>query len=168
MTPSCFFGSKETVMGSLHRRLALCIILGSTAMCQSVLAENQKMPMMGHSTHQMMEADMMSGSGPMIEGRLASLKAELGITEAQGAAWDGYASAVKSRGAIMHGKHSDMMHAMHSGTAMERMNAHTTAMQTMLDTMKALKPATEALYKVLNDDQKKKADDLLGSGCCMM
>lgn len=31
-----------------------------------------------------------------------------------------------------------------------------------------LKPATEELYKVLIDDQRKKADMLLGMGCCMM
>jgi hypothetical protein len=41
-------------------------------------------------------------------------------------------------------------------------------MQGMLDSMKAIKPATEALYKVLTDEQKKKADLLLATGCCMM
>jgi hypothetical protein len=48
------------------------------------------------------------------------------------------------------------------------MDAHAAAMQSMMDSMKSLKPATEALYKVLGDDQKKKADMLLGMGCCMM
>ena len=111
---------------------------------------------------------MMMGKGPMMEGRLAYLKADLGITDAQAAAWDGYASAVKARGDAMQSMHATMMHAMQGGTAMDRMNAHTTAMQSMMDSMNALKPATEALYKVLNDDQKKKADVLLGMGCCMM
>lgn len=50
----------------------------------------------------------------------------------------------------------------------DRLDAHIQAMQGMLDSMKAMKPATEALYKVLADDQKKKADLLLGNGCCMM
>jgi hypothetical protein len=111
---------------------------------------------------------MMMGKGPMMEGRLAYLKADLGITDAQAAAWDGYVSAVKARGDAMQSMHTTMMQAMQSGTAMERMNAHTTAMQSMMDSMNALKPATEALYKVLSDDQKKKADSLLGMGCCMM
>jgi hypothetical protein len=111
---------------------------------------------------------MMMGKGPMMEGRLAYLKAELGISDAQAAAWDGYVSAVKARGDAMQSMHGTMMTAMQAGTAIERMNAHTTAMQSMLDSMNALKPATEALYKVLNDDQKKKADVLLGMGCCMM
>jgi hypothetical protein len=111
---------------------------------------------------------MMMGTGSMMEGRLAYLKAELGISDAQAAAWDGYVSAVKARGDAMQSMHATMMQAMQGGTAIDRMNAHTTAMQSMMDSMDALKPATESLYKVLNDDQKKKADVLLGMGCCMM
>lgn len=111
---------------------------------------------------------MMMGYGPMVEGRLAYLMAELGITAEQTAAWDGYVSAVKARGTAMQSMHTTMMQAMQSGTAMERMNARTTAMQSMMDSMNALKPATEALYKALSADQKKKADLLLGMGCCMM
>jgi hypothetical protein len=38
----------------------------------------------------------------------------------------------------------------------------------MTAALKALKPATEALYAVLTPDQKQKADQLLGMGCCMM
>ena len=111
---------------------------------------------------------IMMGRGPMVEGRLAYLKAELGISDSQAAAWDGYVSAVKARGEAMQSMHATMMQAMQVGTAVDRMNAHITAMQSMMDSMNALKPATEALYKVLNDDQKKKADVLLGMGCCMM
>lgn len=123
----------------------------------------QGMGMMGQ-----MGPGMMMGPGPMMEGRLAYLKAELGITPEQAAAWDGYVSAVKARGDAMQSMHTTMMQAMQSGTAMERMQAHTTAMQSMMETMNTLKPATEALYKVLSPDQKKKADMLLGMGCCMM
>lgn len=111
---------------------------------------------------------MMMGMGPMMEGRLAYLKADLGITDAQASAWDGYVSAVKARGDAMQSMHATMMQTMQSGTAMARMDAHAAAMQSMMDSMKSLKPATEALYKVLSDDQKKKADMLLGMGCCMM
>ena len=41
-------------------------------------------------------------------------------------------------------------------------------MQSMLDSMKAIKPATETLYNALTDAPKKKADLLLGNSCCMM
>jgi hypothetical protein len=126
------------------------------------------MPMGMGSMGQGMGPGMMMGQGPMMEGRLAYLKAELGITDTQAAAWDGYVSAVKARGDTMKSMHATMMQAMQSGTAIARLDAHAAAMQSMMDSMNALKPATEALYKVLNDDQKKKADVLLGMGCCMM
>lgn len=126
------------------------------------------MPMGMGMMGQGMGPGMMMGMGPMMEGRLAYLKAELGITDTQAAAWDGYVSAVKARGDTMQSMHATMMQAMQSGTAIARMDAHAAAMQSMMDSMKSLKPATEALYKVLGDDQKKKADMLLGMGCCMM
>ena len=72
------------------------------------------------------------------------------------------------RKALGDGVHRAMVEAMQTGCAVERMEARTNAMQTMVESMKAIKPATEALYKVLTDEQKKKADLLLGNGCCMM
>jgi hypothetical protein len=111
---------------------------------------------------------MMMGSGPMMEGGLAYQKAELGITEDQTAAWDDYAAAIKARGTTMQGMHADMMQAMQTGSVMARMDAHIKSMEAMVESLKALKPATEALYAVLSDEQKKKADQLLGGGCGMM
>ena len=64
--------------------------------------------------------------------------------------------------------HADMMQAMQTGSAMARMDAHIKAMESMVESLKALKPATEALYAVLTDEQKKKSDQLLGGGCGMM
>jgi LTXXQ motif family protein len=109
----------------------------------------------------------MMGAGPMMEGRLAYQKAELDISDAQAAAWDNYVAAFKTRGAAMQSMHADMMQIMQSGNAIARLDAHIKAMETMVDSLKALKPATEALYAVLTDDQKAKADQLLG-GCGMM
>jgi hypothetical protein len=111
---------------------------------------------------------MMMGSGPMMEGRLAYLKAELAITDAQASAWDGYVSAVRARQTAMQDVHADMIKAMQSGSALERMDARIKAMETMVDSLKALKPATETLYAVLSDEQKKEADQLLGGSCGMM
>ena len=111
---------------------------------------------------------MMMGSGPMMEGRLAYIKADLEITEAQTSAWDAYADAVRARHAAMQGMHAGMMKAKESGSAMERLDVHIKAMESMVESLKALKPATVALYAVLTDEQKKKADQLLGSGGCMM
>lgn len=124
--------------------------------------------MMGGGMRGMMGPGMMMGNGPMMEGRLAYLKAELGISEAQTEAWNGYVSAVKARASAKQSSHAAMMQAMQSGKAMERLQAHIQAMESMVESLKALSTPTEALYKVLNDEQKKKADLLLGAGCCMM
>ena len=116
----------------------------------------------------MMGPGMMMGYGPAMEGQLAYVKAELGITDAQREAWDAYANAIKSRATTMEGMHTAMIQAMQTGSALERMEARSNAMQIMIESMKAIKPAMEALYKALTDEQKKKADLLLGNGCCMM
>jgi hypothetical protein len=183
---------RKLMMGGV---LLAAAAMGSMALAQTT-DQGQQMPMMGPGMHGpgmmgegmmgwgmrgmmgpgmrgmmgqgMMGPGMMMGYGPMMEGQLAYLKAELGITDAQTEAWNGYVEAVKARSTTMQGTHAAMLQAMQSGSALERMEAHTQAMQSMVESMKALKPATEALYKVLSDEQEKKADVLLGSGCCMM
>ena len=126
--------------------------------------------MMGWGMQGMMNPAMMGMmmGGPAVQGRLAYVKAELGITDAQTAAWDGYASTANARVTSMQGMHADMMQAMQTGSAMARMDAHIKAMESMVESLKALKPSTEALYAVLTDEQKQKADQLLGGGCGMM
>jgi LTXXQ motif family protein len=139
--------------------------MGQMGMGQTGMMGPGNMGMMGPGMHGMMGPGMMMDVGPMMEGRLAYTKAELGITDAQTAAWDGYVTAVKARASNMH---TAMMQAMQAGTALERLDARTKAMESMVDSLKALRPATEKLYGALSDDQKKKADLLLGMGCCMM
>lgn len=126
------------------------------------------MGMMGSGMHGMMGQGMMNDVGPMMEGRLAYMKAELGINAEQTAAWDDYAKAVKARVASMQETHTEMMKVMHSGSALERLDARTKAMESMVEGLKAVRPSIEALYKVLSADQRKKADSLLGVGCCMI
>jgi len=111
---------------------------------------------------------MMMSSVPMMEGRLAYLKADLGITDDQASAWEGYATAVRAQRIAMESMHDDMMKTMGSGSALDRMDARIKAMEAMMEGLKALKPATEALYAVLTDEQKAKADQLLGGSCGMM
>jgi hypothetical protein len=128
-------------------------------------------PMMGPNAmmaRQPMGPGMMMDVGPAMEGQLAYIKAEIGVTDAEQPAWDGYANAVKARTSTMRDIHQAMWKAMQTGSAIERLEARTQAMQSMVDSMKAIKPALETLYNGLSEDQKRKADLLLGSGCCMM
>ncbi len=135
----------------------------------------------------MMEKGMMGGMGrgmmsdrcPMMSmmmnsengethaaGRIAFIKAELGITEAQQDAFDGYAIALKANLEGMHDMRSQMMSAMHSGTPVDRLSNHINMMEGRLATLKQVKPALEKLYGVLSDAQKETANKLLtGMGC---
>ena len=127
--------------------------------------------MMASGRHGMMKGmghGMMMHSVPMMEGRLAYIKADLEITDAQMPAWDAYAEAVRARHTTMESMHADMMKAKESGSALERMDVRIRAMESMVGSLKALRPSTEALYAVLTDEQKKKADQLLGGRCGMM
>jgi hypothetical protein len=123
--------------------------------------------MMGSGRHGMGMKHGMMHSVPMMEARLAYIKADLEITAAQMPAWDAYADAVRARHDAMESVHADMMHAKGNGSVVDRMDARIKAMETMVDSLKALKPATEALYAALSEEQKKNADQLLGSGCGM-
>jgi len=100
------------------------------------------------------------------EGRIAFLKSALGIKENQLEAWNAYADALrakKSTGRGMRG--SGMMgggkgKAAHT-TAMQQIDKRIERMEASIADLKALKPRADALYKVLDDDQKKKANALL-------
>jgi LTXXQ motif family protein len=114
---------------------------------------------------------MMMGGGDMPmyrEGRIAFLKAELAITDAQAKVWDAYADALKKNMQSMQDMHKSMMAARAGKTPVERLDAHVTAMEGRLQALKDIKPALAALYEALSDDQKKKADQLLTSMGCMM
>lgn len=109
-----------------------------------------------------------AGIGAVVEGRLAFLKSELGISGDQLGAWNAYAEAVKGRVDVMQNTREDMMKRMQEGGATERMDARIKSMEAMVEAMKAVKPATEKLYATLNDKQKSAADELIGVDCGAM
>jgi hypothetical protein len=143
-------------------------MMGPGMMGPGVVGMGPGMMGQGMMGRPMMGPGMMMDIGPMVEGRLAYLKAELAIADLQADAWTGYVAAVKAQAALMQEMHKTMGQAMQQGSAVDRIRAHAAAMQSMADGLKGLTPATEALYKVLTDEQRKKADMLLGGGCCIM
>jgi hypothetical protein len=101
-----------------------------------------------------------------VEGRLAYAKTLLGITDSQAAAWKAYEDVSRTNVQSIRAARQAMMTAEQSGSAIDRMHAQTAMAQARLDAMKALQPATEALYKALTPDQRERADTvilLLGS-----
>ena len=108
------------------------------------------MPMMG-----MMQ--MMAGH---VEGRIAFLKTELKITDAQMPVWNAVADAI--RAAPKDGSGMPCMPMMQSSdTLPERLAAREKAMTAHLEALRKLRSAVEPLYVALSDDQKKTADQLM-------
>ena len=114
-------------------------------------------------------------AGQHIEGRIAFLKAELKITDAQARQWDQYAAfmrdAAKTRADAQAARKAAMPQDRSApGEArqprerpplLERLEHHEKRLQTMLQLAQKRKAATETLFKVLNDEQKKLAEDLI-------
>lgn len=116
----------------------------------------------------MMGMTMGADTSAFAEGRIAFLKAELAITDAQKGAWETYAAALKKNLQGMQAMRETMGKVMEAKTPVERLDAHIAAMDSRLASLKEVKPALAGLYGTLNDEQKKKADQILtGMGCMM-
>lgn len=171
----------RTMLASTVIAVALAATAFSAPLAQTPARDGSWMGMMGGGCPMMgmmgpggMRGQM--GAGPMghrrmgalAEGRLAYLRAELDITAAQEPAWEAYATAVRERAGAMQDMRQSMMRTMRDGTAPERMAARIAAMEAMLESLKAVKPAIDGLYGALSDEQKVLADDLIGRDCGAM
>jgi hypothetical protein len=129
---------------------------------------SQMMPMMA-------PGGMMGGIMPMldmvdhVDGRLAFLKAELKITDAQMPAWSKFAEAMRVNAAAMRENHAAMMPPQGMSAHLPtRLELAEKMMSGHLDALRRIKTAVEPLYAVLSDEQKETADELLGSPHGMM
>lgn len=99
-----------------------------------------------------------------VEGRIAFLKTELRITEAQLPQWNSYAEALRAAAKTMQGAMAGMMGGgAKPATLPARMDAMVLMMTARLETLKTTAAAGKALYAALTDAQKKLADDLIMS-----
>ena len=110
-----------------------------------------------------------------IEGRLAFLKTELKITEAQAPQWNAFADFMRTQAKAMQARRAEFRErkAEHKGESKdraerrearpltERLASHEKFMEQRLDRMRAFKAAVEPLYNVLSPEQRKTADQLL-------
>lgn len=103
-----------------------------------------------------------------IDGRIAFLKAELKIIEAQKEVWDNYVEALKANLQTMTSMHQIMQASLDAKTPVERLDTTLTAMETRLNALQEMKPALEKLYAALDDSQKEKANEVLTVMGCMM
>jgi hypothetical protein len=132
------------------------------------------MPMM-RMMMQMMGQDGMGGMPMMaamaghVEGRLAFLKAELKITDAQLPLWNTFAEAVrdnaKAMGEMMQG---GMMGASQSAKLPDKLATREKMMTAHLEALRKLTTAVDPLYAALSDEQKKTADEIMLTPMGMM
>ena len=137
------------------------------------------MPMMGGDMGQMMQSmmpmmrqmmshhDMARMDGPMgmmsparIEGRIAFMKTELKITDAQNPAWTGYAEILRVEAKAMAARRGAMMAGAEPASASDRADQRVKRMADQLEAAKASAGALRSLYAVLDEAQKKTADEL--------
>ena len=97
-----------------------------------------------------------------VEGRIAFLKTELKITDAQLPQWNAFAQAMRDAASAMQGAPATMMGMMNqSGTLPDNLAAQETLLADRLEAIRKLKTAAGPLYAALSDDQKKSADELM-------
>ena len=101
-----------------------------------------------------------------IEGRIAFLRAELNISEAQASAWNAFADAMRTNAKKLREVRAAMMPQPDAGqqqapTVVERLDQQEWWLVARLEGIRALKSAVTNLYGTLSEDQKKTANELL-------
>lgn len=105
---------------------------------------------------------MAQGGFGHVEGRLAYLKTELKITEAQKPQWTAFVKAVEANANSMAGRRRTMMTELgNAKTLPERLALEQQAMAAHVDAMTTMQGALSALYDTLSPEQKKSADDIV-------
>jgi len=118
------------------------------------------MPMM----RMMMGRDGMAMMGAMaghVEGRVAFLKTELKITDAQLPLWNAVAEAMRANAKTMGDMAGGMMAGSQTATLPDKLAMREKMMTAHLEGLRKFKAAVDPLYAALNDEQKKTADELL-------
>jgi hypothetical protein len=148
--------------------------MGGMGMMNMMGGGASMMDMMG-----MMRIMGMAGAGmggmatiDRVEGRIAFLRTELKISEAQTSAWDAFADALRAnakklgelRGATMTRLNAEQQ----PPTLADRLALQEQWLAARLEGTRAIRSAVTTLYGVLLDDQKKTANELLAPHMGMM
>jgi phage shock protein A len=114
--------------------------------------------MMGSGMGRMM--DMMM-SPAHLEGRIAFLRTELGITDAQQTQWAAFADSMRRNASSMMNGATSMMAGAESRSAPDRLERRIVDMSAHVDAARAMLPPLQALYAALAEAQRKVADEIL-------
>jgi len=138
-------------------------MMGGRGMMGGNMPMMQMMRMMGQSGA---EAGCAGISGmatiDRVEGRIAFLKTELKITDAQDAAWNAFADALRTNAKSLGEVRAAMMpQAGAQQDLVDRLGLQEKWLAARLEGTRAIKSALTNLVGTLSDDQKKTADELL-------
>lgn len=120
--------------------------------------------MMGGGMTPMMS--MMEAMGPRwgadhVEGRIAFIKTELKITDAQAPQWNAFADSVRTNAKSITEMHQSMAARQGGATLPERLAQEDKVLTEQLAALKKTEDALDKLYGVLSADQKKLADGIV-------
>jgi hypothetical protein len=180
-------------MKAISMSAAVALVI-ATALMGTATAQNQPAQQGGTNPGAMMGPGMMGpgmmgydgGAGMMhwgasgsamcsamaghIDGRLAYVKAELKITDAQESLWNSYAAAARDSANTMVARCMTMM-SRHSGSTVslpDRLDQNEQLMAAQLDALRATNKALKPLYAALSESQKQTADQLFWGPMGMM
>jgi hypothetical protein len=160
-------GFAQTDQGQNSDRPSHATQTQSRAMPMGMMGEDGHCGMMGGDMHEMMSMmrRMMTMMGGMmaanVEDRIASLKTDLEITDAQAPQWNRFADALRRTAKSMREAHREMMQAGAGATLPARLERQEKMLSAHLDSVRALKDALDPLYASFSDEQKKTADGMM-------
>jgi hypothetical protein len=96
-----------------------------------------------------------------IEGRIAFLRAELKITDAQAPVWDGFANALRENARRLDEARKTAGSASAAPALEQRLAAQEQWLSARLEGVRAIKGTFGDLYQSLSPEQRKSADELL-------
>jgi hypothetical protein len=104
-----------------------------------------------------------------IDGRLAYIRAELKITDAQEPLWKTYADAARTSSGTMLARCSSMIGQRSSTVSVpDRLDQNEQLLAAQLDAVRAMNKALKPLYAAFSDSQKQRADQILWGPMGMM
>ena len=134
-------------------------MMGCSMMRQAQGGDSGGMSMM----HSMKHDTGMGMPFEHVEGRIAFLATEIGITDAQQEQWNAFADALRRNADAERSMHNQMMAAKGSAPLswLQQVQQKARMMSTHAEALKAVQTAAEPLFAALSADQRQKAEALL-------
>ena len=96
-----------------------------------------------------------------VEGRIAFLRAELKITDAQAGVWEAFANALRDNARRLDAARKPVQGESSAPTLEQRLAAQEQWLSARLEGIRVIKTTFGDLYQALSPDQRKSADELL-------